>query len=206
MVRSRLTRDDYDEFLLHAYFGYGRDYLWLCIDRAYRDFNRTMRGFRQLEKKQEAHKQARTHVRQLLLDFPTLQVTANAEYDRWHRQACASLAVVYKEYGYEPFYVGQAQKWLNMSIKYIYTMGTKRIPGFDAFYPLCHVPFDNILIERLHQYGFSLPSTRWSRIQDYEQYLSYQQWIRDRFRVPPLDVEFLLWNGEIDRLKVLAES
>src|SRR5690606_31748122 len=121
-------------------------------------------------------------------------------------QACEVLAAVYQDNGFAPFYVGQAQKWINMSIKYIFTMGTERIPRFDSLYSLCHVPFDNILIRRLHQYGFSLQPTRWSRIQDYDLYLSYQQWIRDRFRIPALDVEFLLWNGEIARLNALTES
>lgn len=196
MTESRLSRNDYEDFLLYAYFGYGRDHLWLCIDRAYRDFNRTMSGFKTLDRKQEAHKQARMCVRQQLTDLSRLEVTTAAQFDNWHRQACEALAAVYQANGYAPFYVGQAQKWFNMSLKYIFTMGTQRIPGFDQLYACCHVPFDNILIRQLEKYDFPAQPTRWSRIKDYDLYLSYQQWIRNQFQSPPLDVEFLLWMGK----------
>jgi hypothetical protein len=40
-----------EEFLIHHYFGPGRDYLKLAIRRAYRDFNRTLHGFGGLPEK-----------------------------------------------------------------------------------------------------------------------------------------------------------
>ncbi len=193
---SRLTRSDYEEFLVSAYFGYGRDYLWLCIDRAYRDFNRTMRGFGKLDGKSEVRQQARQCVREQLISLRELELIEVGQFDHWHRQACEALSVVYRENGYPSFYVGQAQKWLNMTLKYIFTLGVERIAGFDGAYAFCHAPLDNILIGQLSKYDFPSLPTRWSRIKEYEQYLTYQQWIRERFQSPPLDVEFLLWMGK----------
>ncbi len=194
--KSRLTRRDYEDFLVTLYFGYGRDDLWLCIDRAYRDFSRTMRGFATLAGKSEVHQQARRCVREQLTHLSLLELDEAAQFDAWHRQSCETLSAVYRENGYPLFYIGQAQKWLNMTLKYIFTLGAERIAGFDDCYAFCHVPIDNILVQRLDRYGFPPLTTRWSRIADYERYLSYQSWIRAHFQYPPLDVEFLLWMGK----------
>jgi hypothetical protein len=58
---------------------------------------------------------------------------------------------------------GQAQKWLNMTFKYVYVMGEHRLPGFIHLYDLCHVPLDNILMNRLYPYAFQRLPCRWSR-------------------------------------------
>jgi hypothetical protein len=79
-----------------------------------------------------------------------------------------------------------------------FVMGESRIAGFGEVYPFCHAPLDNIFVSHLKQYGFSNLPCAWSRIDDYDQYLGYQRWIRERFasRFVPLDVEFLLWVHE----------
>ncbi len=83
-----------------------------------------------------------------------------------------------------------------MTFKYIYVLGENRILGYRDLYQLCHVPFDNILIKRLGKYGFPRLSKSWSRLDDYDEYLSHQEWIRRRFSLVPLDVEFILWMGK----------
>ncbi len=196
MIESRLSRKDYDEFLLVCYFGSKGDYLSRCINRAYRDFNRTMHGFGDLDEKLVAHAQAAEYIHERLLQLSKLKPISCVQFDDWHRQSCETLIAVYRSKNFPSFYVGQAQKWLNMTLKYIFTMGAKRIAGFDACYAFCHVPFDNILIAQLSKYGFPSISTAWSRMNDYDGYLSRQQWIRERFQLLPLDVEFLLWMGK----------
>lgn len=193
---SIINRDDYEDFLLVCFFGSNGDYLSRCIARAYRDFNRTMHGFGKHASKQDVDIRARTYLHKCFTDLKTTELTTHTEFDSWHRQASDRLCGLYREFGAYDFFVGQAQKWLNMTFKYIYTMGEHRISGFWEKYPLSHVPLDNILIEQLARYGFPLRSGGWSRINDYDTYLSYQRWIREHFRRPPLDVEFLLWMGK----------
>jgi hypothetical protein len=86
----------------------------------------------------------------------------------------------------------QAQKWLNMSFKYIYAL---RLRGFGRLYDLCHVPLDRILIEALGGYGFRPLPCAWSRLNDYDIYLDRQRRVRSRFQLAPLDVEFRLFMG-----------
>jgi hypothetical protein len=126
------------------------------------------------------------------------------KFDNLHQKECRKLASIYWESGYTKFYIGQGQKWINMTFKYIFTVGNQRLPGFDSLYPFCHVPLNKEVIWGLQKYGFPLKPSAWSRIADYEKYLSYQRWIREHFRALPLDVEFLLWNKETERLKDLA--
>ncbi len=115
------------------------------------------------------------------------------QFDEWHRSACVELVKIYRSGGYRSFCVGHAQKWLNMTFKYIYVLGDERLPGFGHVYDLCHVPLDNILIAALRPYGFQPLGCPWSRLKDYDIYLDRQHWVRNRFQPAPLDVEFKLW-------------
>jgi hypothetical protein len=126
----------------------------------------------------------------------SMQPTTPEAFDTWHRTISIRLVARYREHGHEMF-IGQAQKWINMSLKYIFTVGDERIPGFQAIYPFCHIPLDSILVRRFRPYGAPALPNRWSRIDDYEQYLKYQHWVRQRFTRLPLDIEFLLWMKQI---------
>ncbi len=116
-------------------------------------------------------------------------------FDSWHETLCKKIVSLFREQGLM-FFVGQAQKWVNMTLKYIFTLGEQRVKGFEFAYPYCHVPLDNILINRLKSYGFPSLNCAWSRLDNYDEYLQKQKWIRQRFSRPPMDVEFLLWLGK----------
>ena len=61
-AKSILTRDDYEAYLIRLYFGKRDSYLLDCMQRAYRDFNRTLHGLRALESRQELHTHAQLHL------------------------------------------------------------------------------------------------------------------------------------------------
>ena len=90
--------------------------------------------------------------------------------------------------------MGHAQKWLNMTLKYLFVLGD-RVPGFERLYPFCHVPLDQFVMSRAARFGFPpLPGTgAWSTLTDYAIYMDRQQWFRARFDEPPLVTEFRLW-------------
>jgi hypothetical protein len=93
-------------------------------------------------------------------------------------------------------FVGQAQKWVNVTLKDVFTFGEARLPGFGHIYQFCHVPLDNIFIQYLAPYHPPKLSARWSRIRDYQEYWGFQRWIRNSFTTGPLDTEFLIWLGK----------
>lgn len=197
---TSLTSDDYNDFLVYLYFGSGPNYLDQCMHRAYLDFRRTLR----LTAKQlsdSTRKTLYTRARERLTQsLNTLKLEAEGvhqdTFDAWHEQTCCNLIDTYQQNRYTDFTIGQAQKWINMTLKYVFTLGEKRISGFQPVYSLCHIPIDNIIVDHLVNHGFSSLPNAWSRLNDYRWYLDYQKQIRDRFPYPPLDVEFRLWMGK----------
>jgi hypothetical protein len=84
-----------------------------------------------------------------------------------------------------------------MTLKYIFVIGDKRLPGYGHLYSFGHLPLDDIIIKRLQSRGLPNLSSRWSRLNDYKEYLVIQKWVRDFFIGSiPLAVEFHLWQEE----------
>ncbi|MEO0969867.1 MAG: hypothetical protein AAFX80_16435, partial [Cyanobacteria bacterium J06639_18] len=117
-------------------------------------------------------------------------------FDNWHEDTCEKLISIYTHNGYSRFTVGQAQKWINMTFKYIFTYGEQRVAGFGNAYPYCHVPIDQTVLKELKRYNFPKFNYPWSRIDNYNDYLEKQIWVRHNFDIAPLDVEFKLWLGK----------
>ncbi len=200
-AKSILTLGDYGEYLVRVYFGRdaNKDYLKACIKRAYRDFNRTLRGLSRVKSKKALDQNGVSVLATALGNLRAIcaQEIRESKFDDWHQTTCEGLISTYKENGYARFHVGQAQKWVNMSLKYIFVLGEQRIKGFSKAYQFCHAPLDDILLKRLEE-SRDFPKVRpWSRIDHYPQYLDCQRWIRTKFNpLPPLDAEFKLWLGE----------
>jgi len=97
-------------------------------------------------------------------------------------------------------YVGQCQKWINMSIKYAIALGERRLPGFSSVYEVAHIPLDSIVLDGLvtglaGKKMDALPHT-WSRIPEYAEYLSCQLWVRENLPGIPLEIEYRLWQRD----------
>ena len=185
---------DYENYLLHLIFG--REFnLEVCVDLAYLDFNRTLRGISKIVGKEAIHDGAKGRIIGVLEQLRAESNSMNqSKFDDWHRNACQAIKSTYPSDC--NFSAGQAQKWLNMSLKYIYTLGDEKIPGFRLVYAYCHAPLDNVFIASLKMFGFGKLTKAWSQI-DYEEYFNHQRWIRTKFApVPPLEVEFWLWMGK----------
>jgi hypothetical protein len=187
------SRDEYFDFLVRCLFGKG-DLLHLCVHRAYRDFNRTLHGFASHEHADRLRACGYQCVIELLRDLPKRKISSQREFDRWHETACAKLQNLYnRDHGFDRLYVGQAQKWLNMSVKYVFTLGEGRLPGFESLYQFAHIPIDNVFLEAVSPHGPNL-GVAWSRLDDYATYLNCQQAYRELFRGSiPLAAEFRLW-------------
>lgn len=190
------TRDEQRHFLLRLYFGAGVDRLGACVDRAYRDFNRTLHGLAKLPSAMELHETASACVRAALAALPANANSLNQDaFDAWHRDGCHRLCTTYAEHGFPSFAIGQAQKWFNMAFKYVHVFGEEHLPGFASLYEFGHVPLDNIILLQLARYGAPPLSSPWSRLRDYKEYLDFQRWIRQRFPdSSPLAVEFHMWQ------------
>ena len=106
--------------------------------------------------------------------------------------------------GTAPVHYGQAQKILNMSLKYLYNEFAVYYGQLNRFnFPegnvewFFHLPVDNqIRTHLVDRCGFSdptsLPWSQWS----YQHYWDFQLQLRRRInsRFKPLEIDYLLWN------------
>jgi hypothetical protein len=203
-----LTQKDDYEFLCRLYFSDSKDYLLSCIKRAYRDFNRTMQGFGSHPDRVSIHKKAVETLVHEINELKTQKDHSQEIFDFWHKKTCIELAKCYTPHMSFRFRIGQAQKWINMSLKYILIL-RDRVLGFEKWFPYIHVPIDSIIIERLEEGDYGVKPEQffkcaWSRIDDYDgEYMNVQRWVRDYFPNEwPILVEFFLWMGkDADRKK-----
>ncbi len=197
---STPSRADYEDYLVRLCFGDTSDPLSPCIDNAYLDFCRTLRGLGKTDPDARIRPMAKDVIRRFVSDLTDESNPMGQQaFDEAHRAVCHMLPKLYRENGYRRFHVGQSQKWINMTLKYVFTLGEERLPGYERVYPFCHVPLDNVMLERLADYDFPPLPCAWSRLDSYDEYMDRQRWIRERFPLAPMAVEFRLWlHGTVD--------
>ncbi len=183
-----VSKDAYD-FLKHMLFGAWDSIYVAASERAYRDMCRTLHlGDADSKKLRNTVDHAlEVEIQAALSEGFTNQ----QQYDTWHEDICGKISTLYRAYGIE-LTVGQAQKWLNMTMKYLFIAD---VPGIaDVFY-FCHVPVDSYIIEAAEkQLGLKRPGMPWSKIPNYDSYAEYQREIRTRLgNTAPLEWEFDTW-------------
>lgn len=200
--RKEMVAVDKDalDFLKVIYFGAITDPFEAASFRAYRDFNRTLRfGDTGTETRKELRKQATSILRERIADIAEETHMTQEDFDAWHRETCRLVRQPYEAAGIT-FTWGQAQKWLNMTIKYLYIVGSY---SFDCVFRFCHIPVDNYVFQIARkELGIPVPSERWSRWNDYDgQYMTYQKELRSRIKgYDPLRWEFKFWMKEARQL------
>lgn len=192
MPEILIDKDRFD-FLQYAYFG-GVKPFPAVSDRAYRDLCRTLRFHGESGTKYRDHvgRVLEAKITAMLSTPPDMQTG----YDKWHHALCDELIKYYASTGFE-FNLGHAQKWVNMTMKYIYIHGKLDVaPVFNYL----HVPLDSYVFGVVeNELGIKPPCSAWSKITSYEQYIRYQQRIRAAISVAPLRWEFQNWLSEAKR-------
>ena len=170
----------------------------LVVQLAYLDVNRTIRG---IESEQStSFKQAVvSFIENLLAAPPNTQEAFDQLLNR-----CCQQCLDYSSPSGAQIYYGQAQKILNMSLKYLYNeyaayKGKLNQFGFpdDNVEHFFHLPIDSQIRDFLVgncQFidPTSLPWSQWN----YEHYISFQNQLRKRIAVQhsPLEIDYMLWN------------
>lgn len=192
IVETKVDKDILD-FLKAIYFGDFTDPLKAASSRAYRDMNRTIR-FNGLSDatRLELRKKVNDY---FVVEFSNLNsdsITSQDEFDAWHRRVSDRIKALYGDKGVKLTY-GHAQKWINMTIKYLYMLEDDT---FDATFEFLHIPLDNYVFDIARDLlGITRPKVAWSKWDNYEeQYLQYQNMIREKITTEsPLRWEFRNW-------------
>lgn len=194
-AKNKIDDSDILEFLKFSYFGNLKDPIEVASNRAYRDMCRTIK-FNGLS--EENRLKLRKKVKD---DFKTeidnLTSKIQGDFDKWHEQLCKKIIDEYKKSKIQLSY-GQAQKWVNMTIKYLYILEVEGYT-FDSIFEDLHIPIDNYVFDAVEkELGIKRPADAWSKL-DKKEYLKYQEDIREELRKKnssPLIWEFENWLKE----------
>lgn len=189
-----IDKDTYD-FLFYSYFKDDTDPYIACSDRAYLDICRTLslKGKNGSECRYCVNKILKASIVKLLSDKQHGQL----KYDIWHRETCSYITKPYANNNIV-FNVGHAQKWINMTMKYLYM---QRNISIECIFSYLHIPLDKIILNRAAK-EFKLKSLfccTWSRINDYDEYLDYQKKLRELISIAPMRWEFQSWIDEVKK-------
>lgn len=121
-------------------------------------------------------------------------VTSQEAYDTKHREICMQIIQVYQDNGME-MHFGQAQKWINMFMKYLcilgYTPACRHIP-------FLHIPVDNVILKAAKKQFGIVPKSKscWSKF-DEDTYLDFQLQMRESLKGETAIIwEFKAWNDQ----------
>lgn len=207
-VPKRRIEELSKKFLFNAYFDLKEGMEIACIKRAYRDMNRTLLEFQIVKvggqkdlKKIEENREVVRNIWQQFLVKKILELKAkvfenNEEFDLWHSEFCSDLMVI----STHKLTLGQAQKWINMIIKYLVVFGEESILRNIRYF---HIPIDSLIMDELYRnkmFNIAKLDTPWSKITEMEKYLDYQNQFREIVNPKiPLEMEFEIFNKIIIR-------
>jgi hypothetical protein len=201
-MRKELRKDDALRFYALMTMG-GNLSIDACINTAYRDFCRTMHGIMGNDRNEAMRSEASDIIKRNIGKVLKASLT-QAEFDKLHGSACKAIKIVYSE-NQTAFYIGQSQKWINMSFKYVYLLyladlldiGKTGSEMLKQNYRYFHLPIDNIVLQHhtvKSLYSEHIGNTAWSRIDDYSKYLAFQKILSEAVEIPLIVFESQIWK------------
>ena len=192
--KNKISNEELLEFFKYSYFGNLKDPIEAASNRAYRDMCRTLRfGVLPIDTKATTISNLIEAVNVIFKEeIPIINegsITSQEKFDSWHCKVCKNIKLLYNEKGIE-FTYGQAQKWVNMTIKYLYILNDHT---FDNIFDFLHIPVDNYILDIANKnFEIDKPKKPWSKW-DEEQYRNYQNEIKSKIKIAPLLWEFDNW-------------
>lgn len=196
-VENKINDEEILKFLKFSYFGDLNISIEVASNRAYRDMCRTIK-FNKLKDITDRRK-LRDKVN-IIFEIEIKKFTPGSkknpdDFNNWLGEVYENMKNLYEENGIKLTY-GQAQKWINMTIKYLYLFGGYT---FDSVFEELHIPVDNYILDIANKkLGIDKPKTPWSKWNE-EQYRNYQNEIKSKIKIAPLRWEFENWLNEAEK-------
>jgi len=205
------------DYLFQTYFGIKGTELDRFISRGYRDMNRTFGGIGKLN----ANTQKNSGIRTTVLNDakatmkgcfdglrekypPKNYASLIREFDSWHSASCRALIGYYDttlrrlKVARVKLTYGQAQKWLNMTMKYCWVCNAPDLLWLEPWFPSAHVPVDEVILLAVEKEGIVLerPCEKWSKWKSEKEYHAFQMKLRNAAtarKESPLEMELRWW-------------
>lgn len=188
------------------------------IDRAYRDMAaHTLQGIPDKDKKQALRDKGKETIENRIKTLEN-ETCSQEAYDTWHFETCKELIDIYDKYYKDikykynektvGFSFGQAQKWVNMTMKYLCMVKPDEYEWIEKDWKCyLHFPMDNYILndymykkEKLY-FKKSSDVTPWSKMDD-DSYYDILEAVRnecDKLGVSVYEWENKAWNDIADK-------
>lgn len=175
--------------------------------RAYRDLNRTLRGIGKVDAERVIDMK-KAMGRSVIKFVDGLQALNNSgndpqeEFNLRHGKWCGEAIEAFGQFAKAQdtdltLSYGQAQKWLNMSLKYLAVLGH---PDVSQAYHLLHVPLDRIVYRQAKKHLHLEPPSEarwaWSNLEK-EVYEQFQKDLRQRIEASGEYACVLDWEADV---------
>lgn len=161
--------------------------------RAYLDLCRTLRLKGKIEESKRAYEKTVALIDRDIRKL--LDARTQESFDNLHNEICNKLIRTYNAEGIA-FHYGQAQKWINMTMKYLHVIKPENL-SLEGSFPYLHVPIDQIILKCAEaELNVPVRNFTWSTY-DYDGYIQIQKAIREKLKSRktfPLEWEFEAWN------------
>ncbi len=196
-----------------------------CSNFAYRDMCRTIifaESYNEKNASETNPKERITKAKQDLRNDVTKMIkekvldwlkTPPSNFDKEHEELCNAIIAKYKGTTNQgehdnSLYFGQAQKWVNMTLKnlYVYSKTNKTDLNLTALLPYMHIPIDNIVLDIAAgkkkcyvdpegtTYELKKPSGPWSKW-SFDTYNNYQSALKEKISPQtPILWELIHWS------------
>lgn len=99
------------------------------------------------------------------------------DFAEWEKSLAENLRRLYKNNGIEKYTFGNAQKWINMAIKYV--VSSDGMDWGNEVFKVCYLPIDITVMRKAKQEFKQKPlSTSWSKNDNWEEIEQYQEELR----------------------------
>ncbi|MBV7392467.1 hypothetical protein KUA55_17570 [Enterococcus sp. ALS3] len=179
-----------------------------AIITAYGSFQRTVQYKKKLDcietneledKKIHFKNQAYELLRHGIMGLNNREVSQDS-FDSWHY----TLTMNFQNLENNVLSIGQIQKWINITLKYWLVLEEfKKIndTNIRKYTQYLHIPVDKVVLTKIEELLqiFPIDEKPWSKWSNYEQYLTYQNDIRQKldksqYHNSPIQWEFMVWN------------
>lgn len=168
-----------------------------AANRAYRDMCRTIRFEKGVS--QKLKDDCRTRVIELIETKikKCNSIDTVEKYNEFHDSLCLRMIDCYDNQTIAQITYGQAQKWVNMTMKYLCVLYEGQCDWLNKIYSFLHIPIDSIILDKAKKEfpnEFPVNNTPWSQLSR-EEYITIQNKFRAVIKdVALIDWEFKVWN------------
>lgn len=129
------------------------------------------------KEKDEVFDKAKEYLAEELHKLLQSKTISETEFDGWAKETASKIRDIYRSTPYEvkDFTYGNAQKLINMAIKYL--LSSSSIDKNHPLFKVAHIPVDGIIQSKL---GVKIDTTNhsWSQCDDWKVFKEYQKVIR----------------------------